>query len=71
MKNYREESQHLYSYKGPVFFFDKCVDEHWNSETYAASEKKARSNLAYQYKRENGYASNSKITLTGKIRMVE
>ena len=71
MKNYREETQHLYSYDGPVFFFGRCVDEYWNSETYAASEKKARSNLTYQYKQENGYLPNSKITLTGKITMLE
>ena len=71
MKNYREDSQHLYSYNGPVFLFDRCVDEYWTAETYAVSEKKARSNLTYQYKRENGYLSNSKITLTGKITMLE
>lgn len=71
MKNYREGSKHLYSYNGPVWFFDECIEEHWKSETYAVSEKKARSNFAYQYKKENEYASNSKITLTGKITMSE
>lgn len=71
MKNYREDSQHLYSYSGPVFLFDRCIDEYWTAETYAVSEKKARSNLTYQYKQENGYLPNSKITLTGKITITE
>ena len=71
MKNYREDSQHLYSYNGPVFLFDRCIDEYWTAETYAVSEKKARNNLTYQYKQENGYLPNSKITLTGKITITE
>lgn len=40
-----------YSYKGPVMEFEQCVSNNWEGTTYASSEKKARSNLAYQYKR--------------------
>ena len=38
-----------YSYKGPVMEFEQCVSNNWEGTTYATSEKKARSNLAYQY----------------------
>lgn len=51
-----------YCYKGPVMEFEQCVSNNWEGTTYAASEKKARSNLAYQYKRQY-----NKITLPGKL----
>ena len=34
-----------YMYDGPVMEFDTCVANRWQGSTYAASEKKARSNL--------------------------
>ncbi len=57
----------LYSYDGAVLEFDKIVANHWKSQTYATSEAKARSNLAFQFKRETGRVPRSKITLPGKI----
>lgn len=57
----------LYSYAGPVLEFDKIVTNNWHGQTYAVSEAKARSNLAYQFKRENGKVPRTKITLPGKI----
>ena len=57
----------LYSYNGPVFEFDRIVDNRWQGQTYAVSEAKARSNLIYQYKRNTGRVPQSKITLPGKI----
>ena len=57
----------LYSYAGPVLEFDKIVTNCWQGQTYAVSEAKARSNLAYQFKKENGKVPRSKITLPGKI----
>ena len=57
----------LYSYDGPVLEFDKIVTNHWMGQTYAASEAKARSNLAFQFKRETGRVPRTKITLPGKI----
>ena len=56
-----------YSYVGPVFEFDTCVQRKWSGETMAVSEKKARSNLAYQWKKQNNRTASSKITLPGKI----
>lgn len=57
----------LYSYEGPVMKFDVCIVHSWKGETFAPSEAKARSNLAYRYKKENGLAPNVRITLPGKI----
>ena len=57
----------LYSYDGPVLEFDKIVANRWQGQTYAISEAKARSNLAFQFKRKYGRVPRSKITLPGKI----
>lgn len=40
-----------YSYDGPVMEFERCITNHWKASTYAVSEKKARSNLTFQYKK--------------------
>lgn len=56
-----------YSYDGPVMEFDICVANSWKSSTYATSEKKARSNLVYQFKKQNNRFPSSKITLPGKV----
>ncbi len=61
----------LYSYEGPVMVFDRCVAHRWESSTYAVSEKKARSNLTYQYKKQNNLAPNTKVKLTGSIVILE
>lgn len=57
----------LYSYDGPVLEFDKIIANHWCGETYAVSESKARTNLAFQFKKETGRVPRTKITLPGKI----
>ena len=57
----------LYTYNGPVLEFDKIIANHWHGETYAVSEAKARTNLAYQFKKETGRVPRSKISLPGKI----
>lgn len=54
-------------YQGPVMEFDKCVCPLWNVKTYAPSEAKARSNLAYRWKRDNNKVANAKITLPGEL----
>lgn len=56
-----------YSYDGPVLEFDRIVANRWYGRTYAVSEAKARTNLAYQFKMENGKVPRSKIALPGKI----
>lgn len=56
-----------YSYDGPVLEFGRVVADRWSSSTYAPSEKKARANLIFQFKKQFNRAPNVKITLPGKI----
>ena len=65
------QEYHKYSYDGPVLEFDKLIADHWKGETMATSEKKARSNLAYQFKKKNSRIVGTKSTLPVKIKMVE
>lgn len=60
-----------YSYDGVVKEFDTIISNRWRGSTYAISEKKARSNLIYRYKREHGKSPDSKVTLPGKLVMHE
>ena len=61
---------HKYVYDGPVMEFDTCVADHWRGETVATSESKAKSNLAYQYKKKNNRIAGTRVTLPGKIVMI-
>lgn len=61
---------HKYAYEGAVKVFDDIVTRSWTASTVAESEKKARSNLAYRYKREHGLVPATRVTLTGKITLV-
>lgn len=60
-----------YLYKGPVMEFNTLLTDRWEGETAAPSEKKARSNLTYQFKRGNNRIAGTRITLPGKIRMID
>lgn len=59
-----------YRYDGPVMEFENCVAYRWKSSTNAVSAKKARSNLMYQFKKQNNMLPNTKITLPGKLMVV-
>lgn len=56
-----------YIYDGPVKEFDRIVNPNWHGETMAISESKAKNNLAYQYKKQNGKTARTKITLPAKV----
>lgn len=56
-----------YSYCGPVKEFDSLIMNKFEAETVASSEKKARSNFAYQFKKKYNRSANAKISLPGKI----
>ena len=56
-----------YMYRGPVLSYDKIIRYQWEAETTAASPKKARSNLAYRFKKMNGLEPTAKIMLTGTL----
>jgi hypothetical protein len=60
-----------YYYNGPVLEFERIVADHWSGSTRAQSEKKARCNLAYQFKMETGRMPRSNITIPGKLKIVE
>jgi len=60
-----------YFYEGPVMEFDRVVENSWTGETMAVSERKARSNLIFQWKKSHNRTAGSKITLPGKIVMEE
>ena len=63
------EEYHKYSYDGPVMFFDKLVADHWKAETMAPSERKAKSNLSYQAKKQLNLVAGTNVSLPGKIKM--
>lgn len=56
-----------YRYDGPVLRFDNCIKQRWKAITIAPTEAKARSNLTYRFKKENGIMADCKITLPGKL----
>jgi hypothetical protein len=56
-----------YRYEGAVMSFNNVVANKWCDETYADSPKKARSNLCYHYKKQNGLFKAAKITLVGTV----
>lgn len=60
-----------YTYDGPVMEFDVCVAHNWKASTYAVSEKKAKSNLAYQFKKKNNKVPNTQIRLPGNLVLVQ
>ena len=61
-----------YMYDGPVMEFDTCVANRWQGSTYAASEKKARSNLVYQFKKKtNRIPSTSDLIVVNYVQQRE
>lgn len=59
-----------YAYRGPVMEFDRCICESYSAETRAVSESKARTNIAYQFKKEHKLSTNRRIRLPGKITLL-
>lgn len=60
-----------YSYKGPVMEFDKIIANQWEGTTSAVSPSKAKSNLIFQFKKQHNRATNCKITLPGKLVVID
>lgn len=59
-----------YMYNGPVVVNNKCVQHIWNATTYANSEKRAKSNLAYRFKKDTGQPVYAKVSLPGKLELI-
>lgn len=56
-----------YYYHGLVTENGKVLERNWEGKTQAVSEKRAKSNLAYQFKQENNLPSNAKIELPDNV----
>ena len=53
-----------YTYNGPVINNSgQVITTRWTGETYANTDKKAKSNLGYQFKKEHGLMQTAKIKL--------
>lgn len=59
-----------YFYDGPVLIFDKIATDHWHGETMAPSENRARTNLAYQFKKKHDLVPGAKVNLPGQIKKI-
>ena len=64
------EPYQKYAYDGPVLVFDTLVADRWKGETMAPNARKARSNLSYQFKKQNNRMPGVKVTLPGEVKMV-
>lgn len=56
-----------YTYEGPVLEFNNLLVDNWRGGTWASSEKQARNNLAYQFKKNNNRTPTAKIVLPGNL----
>ena len=60
-----------YAYDGQVTQFGKVINRNWYGETAAVSDKKAKSNLIFQYKEQYGFEPFAKVELPGKVYLIE
>lgn len=56
----------LYEYQGAVLIFDRVVADNFRAQTRAASAAKARSNIAYQFRKAANIAEHIPVKLTGE-----
>ena len=58
-----------YIYEGPVMNnYNQIITSKWEGETYANTDKKAKSNLSYQFKKEHGLLQTAKVILVNKVK---
>ena len=65
------DEYYKFYYDGPVMMFNTIVINRWRGETMAPTLTKARNNLTYQAKQELKLVGGSKISLPGKIEIIE
>lgn len=59
----------LYSYTGQVGVWGRCVTSRdWHAETMAVSKEKARSNLAYQFRKQCNFPNNAPVIFYDEIK---
>ena len=61
----------LYIYDGPVVMFGTRICNRWHGETMATTKKKAKSNLEYQFKKQQKLAASAKVSLPGVLKEKE
>ena len=61
----------MYEYRGPVYEYERCIENYWEATTWAISERRARSNLAHRYKRDILRGKQTKIELPGELKQVQ
>lgn len=61
-----KEEKRLYRYEGAVLIFDRVVAHNYHAQTRASSTAKARSNIAYQFRRKANIADHIPVKLTGE-----
>lgn len=66
-----ESNKRLYTFNGAVWLYKTLVASSCRAQTRASSEKKARANIAYQYKKANNLADYVKVTLEGKLSVAQ
>lgn len=60
-----------YNYCGAVVSFGNILSHKWKGSTLAVSEKKARSNLSHQFKKQMGLVSAVQVSLPGPIQQIQ
>lgn len=61
-----------FGYEGTVKSFNTVLTNNWKGTTRAKSEKQARSNLIYQYKKQHDLdVRSAKISLPGRVFEIE
>lgn len=60
-----KEKRRLYEYEGAVLIFDRVAAYNFHAQTMAASAAKARSNIAYQFRKAANIAEHIPVRLTG------
>lgn len=59
-----------YVYNGPIMKFGACIGN-FKTTTWANSAAKARSNILYQFKRENNMLPSCKLELGARVEVAE
>ena len=65
-ERYAQKKQ-TYTFCGAVKVYDRLVDESFRAKTCATSKGKARSNIAYQYRKKANIANHIPVTLIGDV----
>lgn len=63
------EKQTFY-FTGIVKYFDQIINTNYQACTRASSKEKAKNNICYRYKREHNLVANTKISLSGTIKIL-